>query len=168
MPTSLPEVLTTTPVWPVLGLLATLAILLALAARFGERRPAGSGTGPVSSPPARFLPLRAEVRRQLTRRWDALLAAAGTADALRRADAMIAEAMWERGCPPMDAAGRFAVITERYPDHAVAYAKLRAAVEGNSTRWSQDELRDLLDPVGDLFDAIVRDEGDPQAGQFAA
>lgn len=168
MPTSLPEMLTTTPVWPVVGLVAALAILLALAARVGERRLHGSGTGPVPSPPARLLPLRAEVSRQLTRRWEALLAGAGTADALRRADALIAEAMWERGCPPMDAAGRAAVITERHPDHAAAYAELRAAVERGSARWSADELGDLLDRVGDLFDAIVHDDGDPEAGQFAA
>jgi hypothetical protein len=168
MDVSLPASLTSVPVLAGAGAVALallVGIVLAVVHRRGERR----RTPSTPMPDYWLHPVRPEVARQLQGRWDALQRdfVDAPSDTLRRADALVAEAMRERGYPAVDAEGRAQLLRDHEPAHAAVYDELRQALGEDESSWSTERRRRALLQVRTLFDAILRDEDD-QPRLFAA
>ena len=115
-------------------------------------------------------PVRPEIARQLQRRWDALQRdfVDAPSDTLRRADALVAEAMRERGYPAVDADGRAHLLREHEPAHAARYDRLRDALSDRGDDWDTEQRRQAMLQVRTLFDALLRDEQANEPRLFAA
>lgn len=167
---NLPEALTTIPVLAGGGavLLALLVGMLLLAAR---RHRSGAPTGGEHDVPDYTLhDLREEQVRQLQERWGSLQHdfVDAPVDTLRRADALLAEAMRERGFPAVDADGRQDLLSHHEPQHAPRYEQLREAISGEADHWSTEQRRQALLETRTLFDAVLRGRAGDEPELFAA
>ena len=168
----LPSTLTTVPVMAGIGavLIALLVGLVMVVVH--RRREARRHARHDPAPMADFWlhPVRPEVARQLHARWDALQLdfVDAPSDTLRRADALVAEAMRERGYPAVDAEGRAHLLREHEPAHAEGYDRLRRALAEGEQHWDTEQRRQSLLRVRTLFDALLRDESANQPRLFAA
>ena len=167
----LPNTLTSVPVLAGLGAVA-LAVLVGLVLVVLHRR-SESRQRDAAAPPLTdywLHPVRPEVARQLHARWDALQLdfVDAPSDTLRRADALVAEAMRERGYPAVDASGRVRLLREHEPAHAECYDRLRRALAEGEQHWDTEQRRQALLQVRTLFDALLRDESANQPRLFAA
>lgn len=158
----------TTPV--LVGGGAALVVLLVGLVVMGVRRRRRSREQVPDMPEFWLHPLRPEVATQLQKRWDTLQRDFVDApqDTLRRCDALLAEAMRERGYPAVDAAGRAHLLREHEPAHAARYDQLRDALADAGEGWSTEQRRQALLQARTLFDALVRDEQAGQPRLFAA
>lgn len=167
LPDSLATWLSSTPTWLLALLAATVAALLAglVAIIVHSRRTDRDDTGSAPIPEYWLQPIREEVARQLQARWDALQRdfVDAPADTLRRADALIAEAMRERGYPAVDAAGRARLLNEHEPVHAPQYDHLRLSLAEEGEDWTTEQRRQAFLHVRTLFDALLREEADEEA-----
>lgn len=167
---NLPDALTTIPVLAGVGatLLALLAGLLLFAA---HRHRSRTSTGREHQVPDYTLhDLREEQVRQLQERWASLQHdfVDAPVDTLRRADALLAEAMRERGFPAVDADGRQHLLIHHEPQHAPRYEQLREAISGEADDWSTEQRRQALLETRTLFDAVLRGRAGDQPELFAA
>lgn len=167
----LPDSLTSTPVLVAIGAVV-LAVIGALVITWMYRRRSSRDQHHEAAPIPDYElhPVRNEVANQLHGRWETLQQdfVDAPADTLRRADALLAEAMRERGYPAVDADGRAQMLRDHEPAHASRYDQLRRAVEqdGNS---STEERRQALLQARTLFDALLRDDSSgKQERMFAA
>lgn len=166
---NLPSSLTSVPVLAgagavLLAVLVGVAMILVHRRREARRRPAAA-----PMPDFQLHDVRNEVANQLQARWDTLQRdfVDAPADTLRRADALVAEAMRERGYPAVEADGRARLLHEHEPAHAARYDQLREAlVKGQD--WDTERRRQVLLQVRTLFDALLRDEEGGQPKLFAA
>lgn len=167
----LPGTMTSVPVLAGLGAVA-LAVLVGLALVVLHRRRQSRQRDAATAPVADYWlhPVRPEVARQLHARWDALQLdfVDAPSDTLRRADALVAEAMRERGYPAVDASGRVRLLREHEPAHAEGYDRLRRALAEGEQHWDTEQRRQALLQVRTLFDALLRDESANQPRLFAA
>lgn len=156
----LPDSLTSTPVLVAIGAVV-LAVLGALVITWIYKRRSSDTAQHESAPIPDYElhPLRGEVANQLHARWETLQQdfVDAPADTLRRADALVAEAMRERGYPAVDADGRSQLLRDHEPAHASRYEQLRHAVEQDGDS-STEERRQALLQARTLFDALLRDE----------
>lgn len=167
----LPDALTSVPVLAGAGAVL-LAVLVGLVLVVVHRRRAGREDDRGESQIAAeywLHPVGPGVARQLQTRWEALQLdfVDAPSDTLRRADALVAEAMRERGYPAVDAAGRVELLREHEPAHAEGYDRLRRALAEGEDKWDTEQRRQALLQVRTLFDALLRDE-DRQPRLFAA
>lgn len=168
---ALPDVLTTVPVLAGAGavLLALLvgAILFVLRRR---RRPADADAHEHAMPDYTLHELREEEIRQLQERWASLQRdfVDAPVDTLRRADALLAEAMRERGFPAVDAEGRHQLLTAHEPQHVSRYEQLREAISERGADWDTEEHRQAMLEARTLFDAVLRGRRAEQPELFAA
>ena len=167
----LPSTLTTVPVLAGVGAVVA-AVLVGLVMVVLHRRRESRRAGGEALPVADYWlhPVRPEVARQLHARWDALQLdfVDAPSDTLRRADALVAEAMRERGYPAVDAEGRARLLREHEPAHAEGYDRLRRALAEGEQHWDTERRRQALLQVRTLFDALLRDETKNQPRLFAA
>lgn len=168
----LPDSLTSMPV-PVLAAIAAIAmaVLGALVITWVHRRRSEShdeAAAPI--PDYELQPLRDEVANQLQGRWETLQQdfVDAPADTLRRADALLAEVMRERGYPAVDAEGRVQLLREHEPAHATRYEQLRRALAEEGQDWDTEQRRQALLQARTLFDALLRDDPSGQGRLFAA
>lgn len=166
---TLPDGLTTTPVLAGIGAVV-LALVLGLVVALVHRRRQRRQRPERQIPDYTLEPVRPEVAGQLQRRWDALQRdfVDAPSDTLRRADALVAEAMRERGYPAVDGEGRAMLLRQHEPAHASSYDRLRRALIDGESEWSTEQRRQALLEVRTLFDAILRDDADEQPSLFAA
>lgn len=167
---NLPDVLTTVPVLAGAGavLLAVLAgVALVLARR---RRAEAAASDEPQLPDYTLRDLRDEEVEQLRDRWAGLQRdfVDAPVDTLRRADALLAEAMRERGFPAVDADGRHELLAEHEPQHVRRYAQLREAISADGSEWDTEQRRQALLETRTLFDAVLRGETGDQPELFAA
>ena len=166
----LPDVLTTVPV-----LAGAAAALLALAVGallfVVRRRRAHSSATPTPDrePHYTLHDLREEQARQLRDRWASLQLdfVDAPVDTLRRADALLAEAMRERGFPAVDADGRQELLVTHEPHHVCRYEQLREAISDVGRDWPTEQRRQALLEARTLFDAVLRGDQDEQPELFA-
>lgn len=167
----LPSTLTTVPVLAGVGAVL-IALFVGLALVVVHRRHEARRDQHESPPIADYWlhPVRPEVARQLHARWDALQLdfVDAPSDTLRRADALVAEAMRERGYPAVDAEGRAHLLREHEPAHAEGYDRLRRALAEGEQHWDTEQRRQALLRVRTLFDALLRDDATNQPRLFAA
>lgn len=167
----LPDTLTSTPVLVAIGAVV-LAVIGAVVITWIYKRRTSSQPQQESAPIPDYElhPLRGEVANQLHARWQTLQQdfVDAPADTLRRADALVAEAMRERGYPAVDADGRGQLLRDHEPAHASRYDQLRRAVEHDGES-STEERRQALLQARTLFDALLRDDASGnQERMFAA
>lgn len=170
MDLTLPGPLTSVPVLAGIGAVV-LAIVVGLTLALVHRRRVSRRQEARTPMPDFWLhPVRPEVARQLHARWDALQRdfVDAPSDTLRRADALVAEAMRERGYPAVDAEGRAELLREHEPAHAQRYDRLRRALVDGEADWDTEQRRQALLQVRTLFDALLRDEDANQPRLFAA
>ena len=166
----LPDALTTVPVLAGMG-----AALLALAMGgllFVVRRRRGADPAtptPERTPHYTLHDLREEQARQLRDRWASLQLDFVDApdDTLRRADALLAEAMRERGFPAVDADGRQELLAAHEPQHVCRYEQLREAISEVGRDWPTEQRRQALLEARTLFDAVLRGDQEQQPELFA-
>lgn len=170
MDLQLPDALTSAPVLAGAGAVL-LAVLVGLVLVALHRRRSRRARQEDAHVPAEYWlhPVGPGVARQLQSRWDALQLdfVDAPSDTLRRADALVAEAMRERGYPAVDAAGRADLLREHEPAHAEGYDRLRRALAEGEEKWDTEQRRQALLQVRTLFDALLRDE-ERQPRLFAA
>lgn len=167
----LPGPVTTVPVLAGIGaVLLALAVGLALVVAHRRRTIRHARDEAPPMPEFWLHPVRPEIARQLQRRWDALQRdfVDAPSDTLRRADALVAEAMREQGYPAVDADGRARLLREHEAAHAARYDRLRAALSERGDDWDTEQRRQALLQVRTLFDALLRDERANQPRLFAA
>lgn len=169
----LPDTLTSVPVLVAIGAVV-LAVIGALVITWIYRRRTSSQQEQAESAPMpdyELHSIRSEVANQLHGRWETLQQdfVDAPADTLRRADALVAEAMRERGYPAVDADGRARLLRDHEPAHASRYDQLRRAVEQDGD-GDTEERRQALLQARTLFDALLRDDDDSgnQERMFAA
>ena len=166
----LPDVLTTVPVLAGVGA-ALLAVLAGAVVLLVRRRRAHTATSDAPEVPDYTLhDLRDEQVEQLRERWAGLQRdfVDAPVDTLRRADALLAEAMRERGFPAVDADGRHELLSEHEPQHVRRYAQLREAISDDGSSWDTEQRRQALLETRTLFDAVLRGETADQPELFAA
>lgn len=166
----LPDSLTSTPVLAAIGAVV-LAVIAALVITWVYRRRSSKDQQQEAAPIPDYElhAVRSEVANQLHGRWETLQQdfVDAPADTLRRADALLAEAMRERGYPAVDADGRAQMLRDHEPAHATRYDQLRRAVEQDDL--STEERRQALLQARTLFDALLRDDSSgKQERMFAA
>lgn len=147
-----------------------LAVIVGLVLVFLHRRRSARGEHAVPMPEYQLHDIREEVAKQLQARWNTLQRdfVDAPADTLRRADALLAEVMRERGYPAVDADGRLQLLREHEPAHATRYEQLRRALSEGDKDWDTEQRRQALLQVRTLFDALVRGETTGQPKLFAA
>ena len=157
----LTDALTSVPVPAGTGavLLALLVGLALVLRRRRARRADDVGDGH-DLPDYALHELRAEQAAQLRKRWSNLQRdfVDAPVDTLRRADALLAEAMRERGFPAIDADGRRELLGEHEPQHVTRYDRLRDAISDAGGDWSTEQRRQALLETRTLFDALLRGE----------
>lgn len=166
----LPDTLTSPPVLAVIGAVV-LAVIGALVITWVYRRRTSQPAEPAAPmPDFQLHALRGEVANQLRGRWETLQQdfVDAPADTLRRADALVAEAMRERGYPAVDADGRAQLLRDHEPAHAPRYDQLRRAVAEDGKNWDTEQRRQALLQARTLFDALLRDDPSGQERLFAA
>lgn len=167
---NLPDVLTTVPVLAGVGaVLLALVVGAALVLRRRRRRSAPTATDP-QLPDYTLEDLREEQVRQLQDRWANLQRdfVDAPVDTLRRADALLAEAMRERGFPAVDADGRHDLLARHEPQHLRRYEQLREAISEAGREWDTERRRQALLEARTLFDAVLRGETTDEPELFAA
>jgi hypothetical protein len=147
-----------------------LAVIVALVLVALHRRRSRRADHTAPMPEYQLHDIREEVAKQLQARWDTLQRdfVDAPADTLRRADALLAEVMRERGYPAVDADGRMRLLREHEPAHAARYEQLRRALSEGDKDWDTEKRRQALLQVRTLFDALVRGETTGQPKLFAA
>ncbi len=168
----LPSTLTSVPVLAGIGAVVAAVLVGLVLVVLHRRRESRRHDQTAPAPMAEFWlhPVRPEVARQLHARWDALQLdfVDAPSDTLRRADALVAEAMRERGYPAVDAEGRARLLREHEPAHAERYERLHRALAEGEQHWDTEQRRQALLQVRTLFDALLRDESANQPRLFAA
>lgn len=166
----LPESLTSTPVLAAIGAVA-LAVIGALVITWVYRRRTSQRDEEAAPiPDYQLRPLRGDVANQLQGRWETLQQdfVDAPADTLRRADALLAEVMRERGYPAVDADGRARLLRDHEPAHATRYDQLRRALAEEGQDWDTEQRRQALLQARTLFDALLRNDPSGQERLFVA
>lgn len=167
---TLPDALTAVPVLAAVG--AAVLALAVGAIPFVARRRRGVpvASAPHAIPDYTLHDLREEQAQQLRDRWSSLQLdfVDAPVDTLRRADALLAEAMRERGFPAVDADGRRDLLDEHEPQHVCRYDQLREAISDAGRDWPTEERRQALLEARTLFDAVLRGQHEDHPELFAA
>lgn len=168
----LPDALMTVPVLAGAGavLLALLVGAIVFVVRRRRHRTAADDAHEHELPDYTLHELREEEVRQLQERWASLQRdfVDAPVDTLRRADALLAEAMRERGFPAVDADGRHQLLTAHEPQHVSRYEQLREAISERGADWDTEEHRQALLEARTLFDAVLRGRPSEHPELFAA
>ena len=168
----IPSTLTSVPVLAGIGAVVAALLVGLVLVVVQRRRQARRQQDDAPAPVAEFWlhPIRPEVARQLHARWDALQLdfVDAPSDTLRRADALVAEVMRERGYPAVDAAGRARLLREHEPAHAESYERLYRALAEGEQHWDTEQRRQAVLQVRTVFDALLRHDAGNQPRLFAA